>query len=172
MENVMMLMDVVRDTVVDGPGFRTAVYAAGCKHACPGCHNPQSWEMRNGYPAKVEDVAGQLLSDPFADITFSGGDPLMQVEVFTRLACHIKTRSRKSIWCYTGYRYEEVLRSPRLSAILPYIDVLVDGRFMQGLRDPELFFRGSSNQRLVDVKTSLAAGKVCSYRYEPRLIGI
>lgn len=168
MEDVILLMDIVEDTVVDGPGFRTAVYAAGCRHACPGCHNPQAWNIKNGHAVKVDDIAGQLLSDPFADVTFSGGDPLMQVEAFTLLARQIKKRSRKTIWCYTGYRYEEVRQSRRLSIILPYIDVLVDGPFVQSLRDPELFFRGSTNQRLVDVKASLACGKVCDYHYEPR----
>lgn len=162
-ENIIMLMDVVEDTVVDGPGFRTVIYAAGCGHACPGCHNPQSWDMRNGRPVEVPALVQQVLSDPFADVTFSGGDPLMQVEAFTALARHIKNRSRKTIWCYTGYRYETVARSQRLSMILPYIDVLVDGRYEQKLRDTSLRFRGSSNQRLVDVKASLAAKNVVTY---------
>ncbi len=165
--DVLYIMNIVEDTVVDGPGFRTTVYAAGCEHACPGCHNPLSWNMRNGHSVNVDDVAEQLLADPFADVTFSGGDPLLQSEAFTGLARRIKSRSRKTIWCYTGFRYEEILRTPRLSAILPYIDVLVDGRFEQSLRDPDLLFRGSSNQRLIDVKTSLALHRVCCYHYEP-----
>ena len=162
-EHIIMLMEVVEDTVVDGPGFRTVIYAAGCGHACPGCHNPQSWDMRNGHPVAVSALVQQVLSDPFADVTFSGGDPLMQVEAFTALARHIKNRSRKNIWCYTGYRYETVVRSPRLSMILPYIDVLVDGRYEQQLRDTSLPFRGSSNQRPVDVKASLTAKRVVTY---------
>lgn len=168
MEERIIVMDIVKDTVVDGPGFRTAIYAAGCGHACPGCHNAQSWDISHGYAVEVVDIAEELLRDPFADVTFSGGDPLMQVEAFSRLARQIKSRSRKTIWCYTGYRYENVVESPRLSMILPYIDVLVDGRFEQGLQDKELFFRGSSNQRLVDVKASLDSGEVHSYYYEPR----
>lgn len=163
----LRILDIIEDTVVDGPGFRTTVYAAGCRHQCPGCHNPQSWDMAKGQRVSVEEVAGKLLADPFSNITFSGGDPLEQVEAFTALAREIKSRSRKTIWCYTGYRFEEVCRSHRLSQILPYIDVLVDGRYNQKLRDSGIFFRGSSNQRLVDVAASLEKGSVSLYDYAP-----
>ena len=157
-------MDVLEDTVVDGPGFRTVIYAAGCRHACPGCHNPQSWNMGNGHPVEVDTLVRQVLDDPFADVTFSGGDPLLQVEAFTALARQIKKQSRKTIWCYTGYRYETVVQSPRLFMLLPHIDVLVDGRFEQKLHDDKLLFRGSSNQRIIDVKASLATKTVVGYR--------
>lgn len=163
----LIIMDIVEGTVVDGPGFRTSVYAAGCRHQCPGCHNPQSWDRANGQPVAVEKVAEQLLGDPFSNITFSGGDPLEQAEAFTMLAKEIKSRSTKTIWCYTGYRFEEVCRSSRLSQILPYIDVLVDGRFNQHLKDTNLIFRGSSNQRLVDVRASLHSGTVTLFQYAP-----
>lgn len=163
----LAVLDIVEDTVVDGPGFRTTVYASGCPHHCPGCHNPQSWDKSAGHIVSVDVVADKLVSNPFANVTFSGGDPLLQVEAFTRLAKKIKAESRKTIWCYTGYRYEEICRSSRLSAILPYIDVLVDGRFEQELRDTGLSFRGSSNQRLVDVRKSLVAGRVCLFDYVP-----
>lgn len=163
----LSLLDIVEDTVVDGPGFRTTVYAAGCKHHCPGCHNPQSWDRTNGWLASVDEVARQLLADPFANITFSGGDPLEQAEAFTALARQIREHSKKTIWCYTGYRFEEVCRSRRLAQILPYIDVLVDGRFIQHLQEPGLLFRGSNNQRLVDVSASLEAGKTVIFDYTP-----
>lgn len=163
----LAILDIVEDTVVDGPGFRTTVYASGCPHRCPGCHNPQSWDLSAGHIVSVETVADKLLSNPFANITFSGGDPLMQVEAFTDLAKRIKAGSRKTIWCYTGYCYEDICRSSRLSAILPYIDVLVDGRFRQELRDTALLFRGSSNQRLVDVRKSAVAGYACLFEYKP-----
>lgn len=163
----LIILDIVEDTVVDGPGFRTTVYAAGCRHRCPGCHNPQSWELANGHAVRVEEVTEQLLADPFSNITFSGGDPLEQVEAFTALAREIKSLSRKTIWCYTGYRFEEVCRSSRLSQILPYIDVLVDGRYQHHLRDTDLLFRGSSNQRLVDVSASLRCGSTQIFEYTP-----
>lgn len=166
--NELAILDIVEDTVVDGPGFRTTVYASGCPHHCPGCHNPQSWDKTAGHIVSVEVVAHKLLDHPFANVTFSGGDPLMQVEAFTRLARKIKSESRKTIWCYTGYRYEEIAGSSRLSVILPYIDVLVDGRFERDLKDTALLFRGSTNQRLIDVNKSISAGSVCLFEYKPR----
>lgn len=163
------LMAVVEDTVVDGPGFRTTIYAAGCRHQCPGCHNPESWNPANGHNMAIDTVLQKVLNDPFANVTFSGGDPLMQPEAFTELARQIKKRSRKTIWCYTGFCFEAVYRSPRLSVILPYIDVLVDGRFVQELKQDGLLFRGSTNQRLVDVAASLVSGRVELFSYQPHV---
>ena len=159
--------ELVNDIVAAYGKVIDDLYAAGCRHHCPGCHNPQSWEREHGHAVGVEEVAERLLTDPFSNITFSGGDPLEQVEAFTELAKLIKNKSKKNIWCYTGYRYEEVCRSARLAQILPYIDVLVDGRFNQHLRDTDLLFRGSSNQRLIDVPESLLKGKIQLYDYSP-----
>lgn len=148
----------MEDTTVDGPGFRTSVYSSGCPHHCPGCHNPQSWNISNGQPVDIEDILKVILDDPFADVTFSGGDPMFQPEGFTELARAIRQRSNKNIWCYTGYLFEDLLRNPAQKALLEQIDVLVDGRFIEALRDEELRFRGSSNQRIIDVKRSLNEG--------------
>lgn len=145
----------MEDTTVDGPGFRTSVYSSGCPHHCPGCHNPQSWNISNGQPVDIEDILKVILDDPFADVTFSGGDPMFQPEGFTELAKAIRQRSNKNIWCYTGYLFEDLLRNPAQKALLEQIDVLVDGRFIEALRDEGLRFRGSSNQRIIDVKRSL-----------------
>ena len=157
---MLWIMDIIEDTTVDGPGLRTAIYAAGCSHACPGCHNPTSWDIHNGRPMEIEEIVRRILDDPFADVTFSGGDPFYQVEGFTLLAQAIKTNSRKSIWCYTGYSFEQIMLRPKLACLLPYIDVLVDGRFVRELRDESLRFRGSSNQRLIDVPASLRQERV------------
>ena len=138
--------------MVDGPGLRTSIYAAGCKHACKGCHNPQSWDFHAGRLVEVDDLLEIVMSDPFADVSFSGGDPLYQVEGFTELARRVKEETAKNIWCWTGFTFEEVRADERLSMILPYIDVLVDGPFIESLRDPRLLFRGSSNQRIIDLK--------------------
>ena len=150
--------------MVDGPGFRTAVYAAGCTHHCLGCHNPQSWDIHAGNRMDIEDILDPIMADPFADVTFTGGDPMMQPEGFTQLAQAIKERSSKSIWCYTGYTYEQLLAMPEQRKLLNYIDVLVDGPFIQKLRDEQLRFRGSSNQRLIDVQQSLYEGKVVLWK--------
>lgn len=135
--------------MADGPGLRTSIYCAGCDHHCPGCHNPQSWDRNGGHEATVDELLEIIKADEFSNVTFTGGDPLYQVEAFTELAKRIKEETSKTIWCYTGFTYEEILANERLSAILPYIDVLVDGPFILKLRDPELLFRGSSNQRII-----------------------
>ena len=149
------ILEIVEDTTVDGPGFRTSVYSSGCPHHCPGCHNPQSWNIENGHPVEVEEILKVILDDPFADVTFSGGDPMFQPQGFTELAKAIKQQSNKNIWCYTGFLFEDLLLNPAQKALLECIDVLVDGRFIEALKDEELRFRGSSNQRIIDVKRSL-----------------
>ena len=156
---MISVLDIVEDTTVDGPGFRTAIYAAGCPNGCPGCHNPESWDIRRGRRMTTEEILSKVLADDFADVTFSGGDPMFQVEGFTELAQAIKQSSRKNIWCYTGYTFEQLLNNPRKVELLHYIDVLVDGRFRMDLRDESLRFRGSSNQRIIDVQASLEQGQ-------------
>ncbi len=156
---MISVLDIVEDTTVDGPGFRTAIYAAGCPNGCPGCHNPESWDIRRGRRMTTEEILSKVLADDFADVTFSGGDPMFQVEGFTELAQAIKQSSRKNIWCYTGYTFEQLLNNPRQAELLHYIDVLVDGRFRMDLRDESLRFRGSSNQRIIDVQASLEQGQ-------------
>ena len=131
---------------------------------------PQSGVV--GHQPRALDEYGRdlekVLADNFADVTFSGGDPMFQPEGFTQLAHAIKERSRKNIWCYTGYTFEKLLRNPRQAQLLKYIDVLVDGKFKKELRDEELYFRGSRNQRLIDVQTSLQKGETVIYHYNPK----
>ena len=162
---MIYILDILEDTTVDGPGFRTSVYCAGCPNRCPGCHNPQSWDIANGRPMETAEILDIILADPFADVTFSGGDPMFQAEGFTELAQAIKSQSHKNIWCYTGYIYERLLEMPAQRKLLQYIDVLVDGPFVESLKDETLRFRGSSNQRIIDVKKSLKAGHVVLSEY-------
>ena len=154
------ILDIVEDTTVDGPGFRTTIYCAGCPNRCPGCHNPQSWDIANGREVEVEEILEVILADPFADVTFSGGDPMFQPQGFAALARAIKERSNKNIWCYTGYLFEQVIENPAQRELLELVDVLVDGRFVEALMDDQLHFRGSSNQRIIDVPASLEKGEV------------
>ena len=165
---MLSILDILEDTTVDGPGFRTAIYAAGGPNGCPGCHNPESWDINRGHWMSTEEILEKVLADNFADVTFSGGDPMFQPEGFTQLAHAIKEWSRKNIWCYTGYTFEKLLRNPRQAQLLKYIDVLVDGKFKKELRDEELYFRGSRNQRLIDVQTSLQKGETVIYHYNPK----
>ncbi|MDM8337050.1 anaerobic ribonucleoside-triphosphate reductase activating protein [Mediterranea massiliensis] len=161
---MLSILNILEDTTVDGPGFRTAIYAAGCPNGCPGCHNPESWDINRGQWMSTDEILQKVLADDFADVTFSGGDPMYQPEGFAELASAIKRKSRKNIWCYTGYTFEKLLKNPRQAQLLEYIDVLVDGRYRQELRDEDLQFRGSSNQRLIDVQASLKSGKTTLYR--------
>ncbi len=146
--------------MVDGPGFRTTIYCAGCPNHCPGCQNPQSWDPQGGEERTVESLLQEVLADPFADVTFSGGDPMAQPEGFTALAQEIRHQSEKTIWCYTGFTFETLVQNDATRRLLEQLDVLVDGPFIQAQRDTDLLFRGSANQRLIDVKASLQAGSV------------
>lgn len=163
------ILDIIEDTTVDGPGFRTAIYAAGCLQRCPGCHNPESWDINRGTPVSTAVLLEKVLADDFANVTFSGGDPLFQPEAFAELAKEIKARSKKNIWCYTGFTFESILKNKKQATLLSYIDVLVDGRFEESLRDEALLFRGSKNQRLIDVQSSLRESKIITYQYNPFL---
>ena len=146
------VLDIAYETMADGPGLRTSIYCAGCGHHCPGCHNPQSWDFHGGKEMTVQELLDIIKEDEFANVTFSGGDPLYQVEAFTELARRIKEETNKTIWCYTGFKYEDIQADQRLNQILPYLDVLVDGPFVMELRTTELPFRGSSNQRIIHLK--------------------
>ena len=159
----LSILEIIEDTTVDGPGFRTSVYAAGCPNACPGCHNPQSWNIENGRLMATQEILDIILADPFADVTFTGGDPMFQPMEFAELAKAIREHCDKNIWCYTGFLFENILRNDAQRALLELVDVLVDGPFVQSLRDESLLFRGSSNQRLIDVKRSIEEGRVVLY---------
>jgi anaerobic ribonucleoside-triphosphate reductase activating protein len=146
------ILDIIEQTMADGPGLRISIYCAGCPHHCKGCHNPNSWDIGNGRIVSVDEIMKVILADEFSNVTFTGGDPLFQVEAFTSLAKRIKAETKKTIWCWTGYLYEDILEDKRLSMILPYIDVLVDGPFIESQKDTTLYFRGSSNQRVIYLK--------------------
>ena len=147
----LSILDIIDGTVVDGPGFRLSIYCAGCEHKCKGCHNPQSWEMANGKEMDVEEILQAVKDSPW-NVTFSGGDPFFQAEGFAELARRIKAETAKTIWCYTGYTLEALKQEndPWKMELLKNIDVLVDGPFIQELRDEQLKFRGSSNQRIIE----------------------
>jgi anaerobic ribonucleoside-triphosphate reductase activating protein len=149
------IADIIYDTTVDGPGFRTSIYAAGCIHKCLECHNPESWDIHKGRYYAVDELVDLITLSEFSNVTFTGGDPLIQVKEFTELAKKIKASTQKNIWCYTGFTFEQIHKSKKLSQILPFIDVLVDGKYIHTLYDDNLRFRGSSNQRIIDVQKTL-----------------
>lgn len=152
----MYIMDILKESVVDGEGIRTVLFMAGCPHKCKGCHNKESWELKNG--TWTTDVLEQLLDSPH-DITISGGDPLFQYSRIYEVVKSIKSLSNKNIWLYTGYTYEEVSHLN----IFNYIDVVVDGPFIKDKKDLDLQFRGSSNQRIIDIPKTITAKEVVLY---------
>lgn len=148
----MRVLDIIDGTTVDGPGFRTAIYFAGCMHHCPGCHNPSSWDMCGGTEMNVSEIMERVLENDM-NVTFSGGDPLYQAAEIIPLAKAIRNEG-KTIWCYTGFRYENICEVSIYKPLLNLSEVLVDGEFKESLRDTSLLFRGSSNQRLIDLRKS------------------
>ena len=156
-EPIYHVMDIIRGTTVDGPGFRTSIYLAGCTHGCPGCHNPQSHSFDAGQPMTLGEIIDIVREEEF-NVTLSGGDPLCSPKATATLAAEIR-KLGLSVWLYTGYTWESFLESDLLREAVADVDVVVEGPFIRALRDTDLLFRGSSNQRIVDVKASLASGK-------------
>ena len=156
----LRVLNIIDGTSVDGIGLRTSIYFAGCSHHCEGCHNPQSWNPDGGYDISVDELMEHIVENDL-DVTFSGGDPMLQIDQVTELARRVKALG-KNLWCYTGYRFEAI-KSSELSKILPYLDVIVDGRFQNDQRDVTLRFRGSANQRVIDVQKSLGDEIVTLY---------
>lgn len=169
---MISVLKIVHDTMVDGPGFRTSIYCAGCPNGCPGCHNPQSWDIKNGTMMETAEIMQEITKDPFANVTFTGGDPMFQPEGFLALAKAIKYQTKKTIWCYSGFVFETLLKNPAQRELLQYVDVLVDGPFIEAQKDTDLIFRGSSNQRLIDVKRSLEESMTVLLDYRPLELGM
>ncbi len=157
--NSIRILDIKYGTSVDGIGLRTSLYCAGCENHCVGCHNPQSWDENGGEAIEIEELF-RLIVDADMNVTFTGGDPMFHPEGFIQLAQMIKEQTDKTIWCYTGYRFEDLLVHPLRRKLVKLCDVIVDGRYIEAERDLSLHFRGSRNQRIIDVPNSLQFNKV------------
>lgn len=163
----MRILDIIEATTVDGPGFRSAVYFAGCSHACPGCHNPQSHAFDSGTEVSVDDLAARLIASGL-DVTLSGGDPAYQPVEAAALARRLH-EAGLTVWLYTGFTFEELMKHPQRSELARAVDVVVDGPFIESLRDIHLQFRGSANQRLVDAPRSIAEGRIMEWHSDWQL---
>ena len=153
------LSGIVSDSIVDGPGIRLTVFSQGCPHHCPGCHNPETWAFGCGTPMAEETIVEIAKSNPLCrGVTFSGGEPFAQAEGFAKLARLLKAAGYE-VASYSGYTFEALLSgTPAQRELLGTIDVLIDGPFLLAEKSLELSFRGSRNQRILDVPKSLAAG--------------
>lgn len=152
--DTIRVMDIIEGTSVDGPGLRTSVYLAGCAHRCPGCHNPQTWDFAAGRDMTVAEILEVVRRADF-DLTLTGGDPMYQARALLPLVRAVK-EDGYDIWCYTGFTLEELDGVDGAAALLPYIDTLVDGPFVEALKNTDLIFRGSSNQRIIDLHENRA----------------
>ncbi|MCI1643029.1 MAG: anaerobic ribonucleoside-triphosphate reductase activating protein [Bifidobacterium crudilactis] len=162
-----IVADYKRFVVTDGEGIRCSIYVSGCPFHCEGCWNASIWNFRAGHPYTPE-LEERILADmalPYVQgLTLLGGEPMLNTPMLNPLVHKIRERfgQSKDIWCWTGYTWEELMRSgetPDKAELLADVDVLVDGRYLESEKNSLLQFRGSSNQRVIDVKRSLSAGE-------------
>ena len=159
----MRIAGLVQDSIVDGPGLRFTVFTQGCIHDCPGCHNPETHDPAGGREMSVQEIVDEMVKNPLSDgLTLSGGDPFCQAADCAELA-KIAHSLHFDVWTYTGYTYEQLAAlagtDPAVDALLRETDVLVDGPFLIRQRSLSTKWRGSTTQRLIDVRASLAAGR-------------
>ncbi len=167
MSNKIRLSGIAYESLVNGPGIRRVFFAQGCKHNCKGCFNPDTHDFSGGEEKDMDELIEDVLDNPFIKgITFSGGDPFEQADKFAYMAKKFKEHDL-NIWSYTGYTYEDILKNKDYhkgwNELIKYIDVLVDGKFEEDKKEEGLKFRGSSNQRIIDVQKSLKENKVILY---------
>ena len=159
---MLRISDTVNDSIVDGPGLRFTVFVQGCPHNCPGCHNPQTHAFDGGTLVEKEQILERIKGNPLLDgVTFSGGEPFCQAKALAALGREIR-KLGLNIMTYSGYTFEQLYArrdEDGIGELLEVTDWLVDGPYVESLRSLELQFRGSSNQRILDVKKSLAAGE-------------
>ncbi|HBN56451.1 MAG TPA: anaerobic ribonucleoside-triphosphate reductase activating protein [Lachnospiraceae bacterium] len=161
----MRYHNITKEDMLNGDGLRVVLWLAGCSHHCKNCQNPVTWDPEDGLVfdmAAREEIFFELEKDYISGITFSGGDPLYpdSREELTRLIRMIREKyPKKTIWLYTGFLWEDICRLE----LIPFLDVLVDGRFVEELKDNNLPWKGSSNQRVIDVQMTLSLGKVVLY---------
>lgn len=151
---------IVNDSIVDGPGIRLTVFFQGCVHQCLNCHNPETHDLNGGYLIDINEIIEKVKNNPLLDgITLSGGDPLLQVDGVIELSKRCKELGLNVV-CYTGFTFEELKKFKDFDRIVQDIDYLIDGKYVDSLRDLSLKYRGSSNQRIIDIKKSLSSGQI------------
>ena len=169
MSKPIRVSGIIPESIVDGPGIRFVLFVQGCPHHCPGCHNPDTHDFAGGYDMQWEDILEQIKREPVFGVTFSGGEPFAQADALLPLAEEIK-RLGKHLMVYSGYTFEQLTAKGDKSTdrLLRLADVLVDGRFMLEQKSLTLRFRGSSNQRVIDLPETFRQGQVVISRYAVR----
>lgn len=160
------MIDITYSSSADGEGFRDVLFVSGCPHRCDGCHNPQTWDYNAGTEETVSEIFNVLTKSALTDVTLSGGEPFEQSEALSILVHALKASTSKTVWVYSGYLYEEIIADNQKKKLLELCDVLVDGRFQKENADEDLLFRGSSNQRIIDIKQSLKQHRVVLYNLD------
>jgi len=160
---MLKLSGIQQDSIVDGPGIRTTFFCQGCPHHCEGCHNPETWPFEGGTEVQTDVLVEMVTSNPLCrGVTFSGGEPFAQAEGYLALAKALKEKGYE-VASYSGYTFEQLLSGTKAQQeLLKYIDVLIDGPFVLAEKTLEAPFRGSRNQRILDVPKSLEAGAAIS----------
>lgn len=159
MSETLRLAGIVNDSITDGPGLRLAVFLQGCPRRCEGCHNPTSQSFDGGYDMRDEEILEKIKKNPIlSGVTLTGGEPFGQAEKLVPLATAIKDLGLE-LAIYTGYTFEEVLADEKMSRLARIADIIIDGEFVLAKRDISQKFKGSKNQRIIDVKESLEKGE-------------
>lgn len=158
---MLKIAGIIRESIVDGEGLRFVVFTQGCPHHCEGCHNPQTHDPNGGYEIEVERILKEFYKNPLLQgITISGGEPFLQAKALIPLLKEIK--KSKDVVIYTGYTIEKLqsMSDPVIDELLSYCDILIDGRFIQSEKDLTLTFRGSRNQRIIDMNKTRQTGEL------------
>lgn len=168
MDKLRLAAPLQEDSIVDGPGVRMVLWTQGCPHACKGCHNPHTHDANGGFEIATAELIAQMKQTQLqSGLTLSGGEPFLQsVELLPVVQC--AKEMKLNIWAYSGFTYEQLLANETQKELLKKIDVLVDGKFIEAQKDYRLKFKGSRNQRIIDVQKSLVEGQIVLSAYDKR----
>lgn len=169
-ENEIRIAGIVEESIVDGPGIRFVIFTQGCLHGCKGCHNPQTHDFNSGKDVNIDEIVNKIKEDPLLKgVTLSGGEPFMQAGKLAKLI-HKLSDTKLDIITYTGFKYEEIIKNAndenKFYELLDRTDILIDGKFEEDKKDENLMYRGSSNQRAIDVELSRKSGKIIEHEFK------
>lgn len=170
LNKLRLASDITFDSIVDGPGLRCVIWTQGCYHNCKGCHNPQTHDVNGGMEVEVSSVIEKIENSNLqSGLTLSGGEPFLQAESLIPIVKAAK-KKKMNIWAFSGFTFEQLLQDEKKKKLLEEIDVLVDGKFEIDKKDYRLYFKGSHNQRIIDVQKSIKENKVILHEIEKQNI--